>query len=188
MILNWWKRQFFVVVVVFVPVLNVFFSFVIIRRKTEILRGLELLDLTERLVKSMPSLAAHLLLLCSSNYRHLAVRYTNAVVHRFLQPIDESSQMSELPVKVIQTETGKVLQGTDAPKSSQLEAWLEMNPGYDSPFPPLCFFLCFSDSSTWTWILSFQQITCAMSLLFNLYQIYRAVQKKSCKVYINIYI
>uniref|UniRef100_A0A3B3DCT3 Probable global transcription activator SNF2L2 n=1 Tax=Oryzias melastigma TaxID=30732 RepID=A0A3B3DCT3_ORYME len=46
-------------------------------------------------------------------------------------PIDESSQMSELPVKVIQTETGKVLQGTDAPKSSQLEAWLEMNPGYE---------------------------------------------------------
>uniref|UniRef100_A0A671WMR4 SWI/SNF related BAF chromatin remodeling complex subunit ATPase 2 n=1 Tax=Sparus aurata TaxID=8175 RepID=A0A671WMR4_SPAAU len=46
-------------------------------------------------------------------------------------PMDESSQMSELPVKVIQTETGKVLQGTDAPKSSQLEAWLEMNPGYE---------------------------------------------------------
>uniref|UniRef100_A0A8C6L672 SWI/SNF related BAF chromatin remodeling complex subunit ATPase 2 n=1 Tax=Nothobranchius furzeri TaxID=105023 RepID=A0A8C6L672_NOTFU len=45
--------------------------------------------------------------------------------------MDESSQMSELPVKVIQTETGKVLQGTDAPKSSQLEAWLEMNPGYE---------------------------------------------------------
>lgn len=44
--------------------------------------------------------------------------------------MDESSQMSELPVKVIQTETGKVLQGTDAPKSSQLEAWLEMNPGW----------------------------------------------------------
>ncbi|XP_048045025.1 probable global transcription activator SNF2L2 isoform X3 [Megalobrama amblycephala] len=47
------------------------------------------------------------------------------------EPIDENSQMSELPVKVIQTETGKVLQGTDAPKSSQLEAWLEMNPGYE---------------------------------------------------------
>ncbi|KAI7813320.1 putative global transcription activator SNF2L2, partial [Triplophysa rosa] len=47
------------------------------------------------------------------------------------EPIDESSQMSELPVKVIQTETGKVLQGSDAPKSSQLEAWLEMNPGYE---------------------------------------------------------
>uniref|UniRef100_A0A8C2WQY6 SWI/SNF related BAF chromatin remodeling complex subunit ATPase 2 n=1 Tax=Cyclopterus lumpus TaxID=8103 RepID=A0A8C2WQY6_CYCLU len=45
--------------------------------------------------------------------------------------MDESSQMSELSVKVIQTETGKVLQGTDAPKSSQLEAWLEMNPGYE---------------------------------------------------------
>uniref|UniRef100_H2USK7 SWI/SNF related BAF chromatin remodeling complex subunit ATPase 2 n=1 Tax=Takifugu rubripes TaxID=31033 RepID=H2USK7_TAKRU len=49
----------------------------------------------------------------------------------FLLPMDESSQMSDLPVKVIQTETGKVLQGTDAPKSSQLEAWLEMNPGYE---------------------------------------------------------
>uniref|UniRef100_A0A4W5MHZ6 BRK domain-containing protein n=1 Tax=Hucho hucho TaxID=62062 RepID=A0A4W5MHZ6_9TELE len=48
-----------------------------------------------------------------------------------LQPMDESSQMSELPVKVMQTETGKVLQGLDAPRSSQLEAWLEMNPGYE---------------------------------------------------------
>lgn len=48
--------------------------------------------------------------------------------------MDESSQMSDLPVKVIQTETGKVLQGTDAPKSSQLEAWLEMNPGWESAF------------------------------------------------------
>uniref|UniRef100_A0A673XTM6 SWI/SNF related BAF chromatin remodeling complex subunit ATPase 2 n=1 Tax=Salmo trutta TaxID=8032 RepID=A0A673XTM6_SALTR len=48
-----------------------------------------------------------------------------------ISPMDESSQMSELPVKVIQTETGKVLQGLDAPKSSQLEAWLEMNPGYE---------------------------------------------------------
>ncbi|XP_010777579.1 probable global transcription activator SNF2L2 [Notothenia coriiceps] len=47
------------------------------------------------------------------------------------EPMDESSQTSELPVKVIQTETGKVLQGTDAPKSGQLEAWLEMNPGYE---------------------------------------------------------
>ncbi|KAI9522129.1 putative global transcription activator SNF2L2, partial [Dissostichus eleginoides] len=47
------------------------------------------------------------------------------------EPMDDSSQTSELPVKVIQTETGKVLQGTDAPKSGQLEAWLEMNPGYE---------------------------------------------------------
>lgn len=57
-----------------------------------------------------------------------ALDYTNSLLI-VLQPMDESSQMSELPVKVIQTETGKVLQGTDAPKSSQLEAWLEMNPG-----------------------------------------------------------
>lgn len=55
--------------------------------------------------------------------------YTHFRLIIVLQPMDESSQMSELPVKVIQTETGKVLQGTDAPKSSQLEAWLEMNPG-----------------------------------------------------------
>lgn len=55
--------------------------------------------------------------------------YTHVHFIIVLQPMDESSQMSELPVKVIQTETGKVLQGTDAPKSSQLEAWLEMNPG-----------------------------------------------------------
>lgn len=45
------------------------------------------------------------------------------------QPIDESSQMSDLPVKVTHTETGKVLLGPEAPKASQLDAWLEMNPG-----------------------------------------------------------
>lgn len=45
--------------------------------------------------------------------------------------IDESSQMSDLPVKVIHTETGKVLHAPDAPKASQLETWLEMNPGYE---------------------------------------------------------
>ncbi|KAL7988706.1 hypothetical protein Chor_007625 [Crotalus horridus] len=43
--------------------------------------------------------------------------------------IDESSQMSDLPVKVTHTETGKVLLGPEAPKASQLDAWLEMNPG-----------------------------------------------------------
>ncbi|NXD81502.1 SMCA2 protein, partial [Halcyon senegalensis] len=46
------------------------------------------------------------------------------------EPIDESSQMSDLPVKVTHTETGKVLLGAEAPKASQLDAWLEMNPGY----------------------------------------------------------
>lgn len=67
---------------------------------------------------------------CRLGIHHLlaALDYTNSLL-TVLQPMDESSQMSELPVKVIQTETGKVLQGTDAPKSSQLEAWLEMNPG-----------------------------------------------------------
>ncbi|NXK67443.1 SMCA2 protein, partial [Sylvietta virens] len=47
------------------------------------------------------------------------------------EPIDESSQMSDLPVKVTHTETGKVLLGPEAPKASQLDAWLEMNPGYE---------------------------------------------------------
>nr|6SY2_A Chain A, Transcription activator BRG1 [Homo sapiens] len=41
------------------------------------------------------------------------------------------SQMSDLPVKVIHVESGKILTGTDAPKAGQLEAWLEMNPGYE---------------------------------------------------------
>uniref|UniRef100_A0A8C7NNY9 SWI/SNF related BAF chromatin remodeling complex subunit ATPase 2 n=1 Tax=Oncorhynchus mykiss TaxID=8022 RepID=A0A8C7NNY9_ONCMY len=67
-------------------------------------------------------------------YEHKAAQAANMKKKKKKQkkkPIDESSQMSELPVKVIQTETGKVLQGLDAPKSSQLEAWLEMNPGYE---------------------------------------------------------
>ncbi|XP_078252198.1 SWI/SNF-related matrix-associated actin-dependent regulator of chromatin subfamily A member 2-like isoform X2 [Rhinoraja longicauda] len=45
--------------------------------------------------------------------------------------LDESSQMSDLPVKVVHVETGKVLQGPEAPKAVQLDAWLEMNPGYE---------------------------------------------------------
>uniref|UniRef100_A0A673BWX0 Probable global transcription activator SNF2L2 n=1 Tax=Sphaeramia orbicularis TaxID=375764 RepID=A0A673BWX0_9TELE len=44
------------------------------------------------------------------------------------EPMDESSQMSELPVKVIQTETGKVLQGTDAPKSKTTLLYDEEEP------------------------------------------------------------
>lgn len=49
------------------------------------------------------------------------------------QPLDETSQMSDLPVKVIHVESGKILTGTDAPKAGQLEAWLEMNPGSVPP-------------------------------------------------------
>lgn len=45
------------------------------------------------------------------------------------QPLDETSQMSDLPVKVIHVDSGKILTGVDAPKAGQLEAWLEMNPG-----------------------------------------------------------
>ncbi|XP_060082596.1 probable global transcription activator SNF2L2 isoform X1 [Ylistrum balloti] len=44
---------------------------------------------------------------------------------------DESSNMSEPRISVIETNTGKVLSGEDAPMSSQLEAWLEMHPGYE---------------------------------------------------------
>ncbi|XP_075062877.1 SWI/SNF-related matrix-associated actin-dependent regulator of chromatin subfamily A member 4 isoform X2 [Mixophyes fleayi] len=47
------------------------------------------------------------------------------------EPLDETSQMSDLPVKVIHVESGKILIGTDAPKAGQLETWLEMNPGYE---------------------------------------------------------
>uniref|UniRef100_UPI0035901964 transcription activator BRG1 isoform X2 n=1 Tax=Myxine glutinosa TaxID=7769 RepID=UPI0035901964 len=47
------------------------------------------------------------------------------------EPLDESSQMSDLPVKVIHSETGQTLTGTEAPKASQLDAWLEMNQGYE---------------------------------------------------------
>lgn len=50
--------------------------------------------------------------------------------------MDESSQMSDLPVKVTHTETGKVLFGPEAPKASQLDAWLEMNPGYGAETVP----------------------------------------------------
>ncbi|CAL8273596.1 unnamed protein product [Gadus morhua 'NCC'] len=47
------------------------------------------------------------------------------------EPLDESSQMSDLPVKVIHVESGNILSGVDAPKAGQLETWLEMNPGYE---------------------------------------------------------
>lgn len=45
------------------------------------------------------------------------------------KPLDETSQMSDLPVKVIHVDSGKILTGMEAPKAGQLEAWLEMNPG-----------------------------------------------------------
>lgn len=45
------------------------------------------------------------------------------------QPLDETSQMSDLPVKVIHVDSGNILTGVDAPKAGQLDTWLEMNPG-----------------------------------------------------------
>lgn len=44
--------------------------------------------------------------------------------------------MSDLPVKVIHIDSGKILSGIEAPRAGQLEAWLEMNPG---SVPSLCF-------------------------------------------------
>lgn len=45
--------------------------------------------------------------------------------------IDETSTASETRVNVIETATGKVLSGEEAPLASQLEAWLEQHPGYE---------------------------------------------------------
>ncbi|KAK9499007.1 hypothetical protein O3M35_003529 [Rhynocoris fuscipes] len=44
---------------------------------------------------------------------------------------DESSQMSDLHVTVVETSTGRQLQGDDAPLASQLGAWLEAHPGWE---------------------------------------------------------
>lgn len=43
---------------------------------------------------------------------------------------DESSQnAADLPVKVREVASGKILTGENVPKASQLEAWLETHPG-----------------------------------------------------------
>ena len=39
--------------------------------------------------------------------------------------------MTELRVHVKEVSTGKILRGDDAPLASELEAWLEKNPGYE---------------------------------------------------------
>uniref|UniRef100_A0A4W5NWX4 SWI/SNF related BAF chromatin remodeling complex subunit ATPase 4 n=1 Tax=Hucho hucho TaxID=62062 RepID=A0A4W5NWX4_9TELE len=52
------------------------------------------------------------------------------------EPLDETSQMSDLPVKVIHVDSGNILTGVDAPKAGQLDTWLEMNPGYEPAVPP----------------------------------------------------
>nr|AML25530.1 ATP-dependent chromatin remodeler brahma [Euschistus heros] len=46
-------------------------------------------------------------------------------------PDDESSQMSDLHVSVIEAATGRQLTGEDAPLASQLGSWLEAHPGWE---------------------------------------------------------
>ena len=45
--------------------------------------------------------------------------------------LDESSQMSDVRIHVKELSTGKILRGDDAPLASELESWLEKNPGYE---------------------------------------------------------
>ncbi|XP_013396616.1 transcription activator BRG1 isoform X1 [Lingula anatina] len=45
--------------------------------------------------------------------------------------MDESSTASEMRVHVIETATGNILKGEEAPLASQLDAWMEMHPGYE---------------------------------------------------------
>jgi len=52
------------------------------------------------------------------------------MINNVWQGIDEGSNMSDVRLNVIETATGKILSGEEAPLASQLDAWLEMNPGY----------------------------------------------------------
>lgn len=45
--------------------------------------------------------------------------------------MDDSSQQSDMRVTVIETATGQKLFGDQGPLASQLETWLEVNPGYE---------------------------------------------------------
>jgi SWI/SNF-related matrix-associated actin-dependent regulator of chromatin subfamily A protein 2/4 len=45
--------------------------------------------------------------------------------------LDESSQNLEMRVRVKEMSSGKILRGEEAPLVSELEAWLEKNPGYE---------------------------------------------------------
>lgn len=54
--------------------------------------------------------------------------------------MDESSQNSDLRVSVMETATGKVLTGDEAPLASEVESWLETHPGWEM--------VCFSIKTT----------------------------------------
>lgn len=45
---------------------------------------------------------------------------------------DESSQMSDVRVTVMEMATGKILCGDEAPLANQLQMWLEMHPGWEA--------------------------------------------------------
>ena len=45
--------------------------------------------------------------------------------------LDESSQMSDVRIHVKELSTGKIVRGEEAPLASELESWLEKNPGYE---------------------------------------------------------
>eukprot|EP00095_Tigriopus_kingsejongensis_P009239 maker-scaffold495_size155559-snap-gene-0.32 protein:Tk09239 transcript:maker-scaffold495_size155559-snap-gene-0.32-mRNA-1 annotation:"homeotic gene" len=45
--------------------------------------------------------------------------------------LDESSQMSDVRVHVKELSTGKIIRGDNAPLASELESWLEKNPGFE---------------------------------------------------------
>ncbi len=44
---------------------------------------------------------------------------------------DDSSQLSDMHVGVVETATGKQLKGEEAPLLSQLHSWLEAHPGWE---------------------------------------------------------
>ena len=44
---------------------------------------------------------------------------------------EEQQNQGDIRVKVLNTVTGEVLSGDDAPTMTQIDAWLEMNPGYE---------------------------------------------------------
>jgi len=50
-------------------------------------------------------------------------------VYVILSSFQADDGSGDVRLNVMETATGKILTGEDAPLSSQLESWLEMNPG-----------------------------------------------------------
>ena len=64
--------------------------------------------------------------ICKSRFSHGEAHIIFFGFHQ----MDDSLNKEDKHISVIEKETGKVLSGEDAPLASQLEAWLEANPGY----------------------------------------------------------